>query len=396
MIVTDDMRATDWRALPKTLAALSEARFFPNYMIDCPLCNPSRSTMLTGQYVHNNGVLWNEGDQNGGYPVWLRERLDRETVSFALQQAGYRTGMIGKFFGGYATIEHRPAGWDRWVGMIQHRYMGSPLDVDGTTVKYAPRDYLTDVLSGYATEFIESTPIGQPLFMFLGSLAPHNGSENGRPIPAERHMNRFRTSVVARDPAFNEADVSDKPASIAALPVMTPEVIAAMDLLERDRLRSLLAVDESIIEIIDTLRRTGRLDNTYIFIASDNGFQIGQHRIAFGKAVQYQDSVRVPMLAWGPAFKKGEDRRLVANCDLAPTIARLAKTRLPKADGIALNTRGRRDYVLLQIMPEAQVYPTHGWGLRSAQLLYFEHESGEREYYDLRTDPWEVNNRLAA
>ncbi|MFM9107640.1 MAG: sulfatase [Chloroflexota bacterium] len=398
LVITDDMRATDWRALPRTQRELADARMYPNHVIDCPLCGPSRATILTGQYAHNHGVRWNENEgdpESGGYAAWRRNKLDRRTVNVELQGAGYRTGLIGKFFAGELTIRNRPKGWDRWVATIKHSYSEFPLDIDGEVTSFRRTDYLTDVLARFAVEFIETTPASQPLFLFFGAPAPHNGPETGRPVPASRHRKRFATSVVERTAGFNEANVDDKPATVAALPLLTPEGVAAADLLERDRLRSLLAVDDAIVEIISTLRRTGRLDNTCIFITSDNGFQLGQHRISNEKAMQYRESVLVPMLAWGKPFAGGEDNRLVATCDLAPTIAALARTPLRTADGMSLVKPGVRDFALVELQPPSAAYRTRGWGLRSQALMYFEHDNGEREFYDLRADPAETRNLLA-
>jgi arylsulfatase A-like enzyme len=106
-----------------------------------------------------------------------------------------------------------------------------------------------------------------------------------------------------------------------------------------------------------------------------------------GKASPYDSSIRVPMLAYGPTFPGRTNTSLVGNIDIAPTIARLAGTQMPKPDGRELLSPGRRDYLFIQLR-------FIGMGLRSSRLMYFEYGNGEREYYDRRNDPLELNNLL--
>ena len=126
-------------------------------------------------------------------------------------------------------------------------------------------------------------------------------------------------------PSFDEADVSDKPAWVRSFPELSPNQIALIDERYRRRLRSLLAVDEMVASLVQTLEETGTLDNTYIVFSSDNGYHLGEHRLPVGKSTPYDESVRVPLIVRGPGVPAGVNVDQIAlNTDLAPTFAELA------------------------------------------------------------------------
>ncbi|MGI9254170.1 MAG: sulfatase/phosphatase domain-containing protein, partial [Thermomicrobiales bacterium] len=120
---------------------------------------------------------------------------------------------------------------------------------------------------------------------------------------------------------------------------------------------------------------------------------LGEHRL-HTQWLPFDMATRIPLLAWGSRFAAGTDSRLVSNADIAPTIAALAGTEMPAADGISLLDKQRHAYVPLLCAPDSGM-PSEGVGLRSAELMYFEYKTGEREYYDLRNDPLELNNLLS-
>ena len=91
------------------------------------------------------------------------------------------------------------------------------------------------------------------------------------------------------------------------------------------RLRSLRSVDDGVGRMIRLLDAIDELDNTYIFFMSDNGFELGEHRISKGKFRPYQESSHVPLIVRGPGIPHGKvSRELVTNVDIAPTIAAIA------------------------------------------------------------------------
>lgn len=387
VIVTDDMRTSDWRALPKTQKLLADGTTFPNFFLTTPTCCPSRTSILTGQYVHNHGVLTNEdrGAPNGGITAFRRLDLADDTIAAALGRGGYRTAMIGKFLNGYKADDPPVGNWDRWVVPADKGYTDYKLNIDGTS--HQEQRYSTDVLRDEAVRFITETPSREPLLLYFAPRAPH-----GPATPAARHRKAFPDATIKRSASFNEQDVSDKPQYVQRKDRLGPKDEQRLDELERDRLASLLAVDDAVAAIWDTLKTEGRLDNTDIFILSDNGYLMGDHRMT-GKGSPYDASVRVPMIAWGPPFARETDRRLVANIDLAPTIAALAGVNLPAADGQSLLDPASRQGILLERFNDGPK-PSYQ-AIRTENLLYVAYETGEKELYDYRRDQHETRNLLA-
>ena len=347
-------------------------------------------------------MLSNKGE-DGGFAAFYRRRLEHSTAATWLRGEGYRTALLGKYFNGYskgADANHVPPGWDEWAALRPSGYFGYTLVENGRAVSYGnrPEDYSTDVLARKAADFVTQTAADdRPFFLYLAPFAPHAPA-----TPAPRHAKSFAGERAPRPPSFNEADVSDKPRWVQNQPRLTKRQVAALDERYRQRLRSLLAVDDMVARLIDTLRDSGTLDDTYIFFASDNGFHQGEHRIPDGKSTPYEESVRVPLIVRGPGVPAGrEEGRLALNIDLAPTFAKLAGVEPPSfVDGRSLVPLLRgdppgawRQVALLERFSDA---PSQQFkALRTDGSLYAEYPSGQRELYDLREDPFQLENRAA-
>jgi N-acetylglucosamine-6-sulfatase len=406
VIMTDDQTVESLRVMGnvKTLLA-DQGTTFDSSFASFSLCCPSRATFLTGQYAHNHGVLGNAPPE-GGYA-----KLDSSnTLPVWLQHAGYHTVHVGKYLNGYpgSNRTHVPAGWTEWYGSIDpstYQFYNYTLNENGRLVTYGsdPASYQADVYSRKAVDAVRRlAPAAAPFFLSVAFLAPHSGgpreSDDPRnfptPVPAPRHRNRFVSEPLPQPASFNEADVSDKPLGIRNRPLLNAQAIANVTENYRQRLESLLAVDEAVAAIVAALRETGELEQTLIVFTADNGFLHGEHRVPSGKVLLYEPSIRVPLILRGPGIPRGgRVSELVANVDLAPTIVdATGAAPLRTMDGRSLlslaedpGRRTGRD-VLIERGPggnNQQIFAA----LRTPRYLYAEYSNGDRELYDLVRDP---------
>jgi N-sulphoglucosamine sulphohydrolase, C-terminal len=179
-----------------------------------------------------------------------------------------------------------------------------------------------------------------------------------------------------------------------------------IDELYRERLESMLAVDDVVGSLIQELKADGQLENTFIFFASDNGYLLGQHRIQDDKRYPYEESVRTPLFVRGPGVSAGSSvEKLVVNTDFAPTFAELAGTSSPPADGRSFvpllqgqDPSSWRSAILLEAFGQnnkKRTLPAYE-AIRTEAQKYVEYATGDRELYDLKADPYEQDNDYEA
>jgi N-acetylglucosamine-6-sulfatase len=410
VLMTDDQTAASMSVMPKTQALLGDrgtnfTRSFTSYA----LCCPSRATLFTGQYAHNHGVLSNE-PPSGGYT-----RLDKSNwLPLWLQAAGYRTMHVGKFLNGYGRLSaptEVPLGWNDWHGTVDpstYTFFGYTVNENGTLRTYGaagePEFYSTDFFARRANELIAAAaPSRQPFFLSVAFVAPHTGGPaepddpagHATPAVAPRHANGFSSVALPLTPAWNEADMSDKPLAMQRRRPISFARAQAIQEGYQQRLESLLAVDDAVESILGALRSTGEIDNTVILFTSDNGFFHGEHRVPTGKLLPYEPSIRLPLYMRGPGVPERAIRRqLVTNADLAPTILDAADARAGRAqDGRSLfdlledpGAQWGRELLLEGGAAQGLTFT----GLRNYRWKYIEHNTGEVELYDLERDPDEL------
>jgi N-acetylglucosamine-6-sulfatase len=449
-VLTDDLAVWDLEAMPKLKALITDqGTSFSNFFVNLSQCCPSRASILRGQYAHNTEIYGNYPPE-GGFQKFHSSAKEISTVAVWLHDAGYRTMLAGKYLNGYPTkhdLRFIPPGWDEWYSPVKGDAYGQfnyTLNENGTLVHYGhrPKDYGTDVYRVKSTDFIRRmAKEGKPFFCYLSVYAPHTPA-----TPAPRHMNLFPDARAPRTPNFNEEDVSDKPRHIRSQPLLSAEEIRKIDEHHRKRLQSLQAVDEMIEDLLETLTTTGQIENTYIFFSSDNGFHLGNHRQFLGKQSPYEEEMRVPLLVRGPGVARGRQVDLLTgNIDLAPTWAELAGVKIPDwVDGFSLvplwsprplsSDSWRHAYLLQCGNPDETGKDSHHpiaptwlvdgtleppddieelrragflgdtpkgvfevppfYGIRTAEYTYIEYVTGERELYDLRRDPYQLENKV--
>ena len=407
LILTDDMDSALVSFMPNLKRLMIDpGTTFTNYFVNVPNCCPSRASLLRGQHAHNTGILGNT-PPNGGFVKFRDKGLEKSTIATWLQDSGYYTVFLGKYLNGYPGGDNSyvPPGWNEWYGILRGLYFGIQLNENGSVVNYGNQaaDYETDVLSRKVMDFIQRVPATTPFFVYLAPHAPHSSTDRSPSIPAPRHQNLFNNLSLPRVPSFNEADVSDKPREIRNLALMSAAEINTAESWYRARARSMVAVDEMIADIIETLTEKDLLRKTYIFFASDNGFHLGEHRIRVGKNTPYDESTNVPLIVRGPDVCIGrETTRFAQNIDLAPTFAEIAGVRPPGfVDGqsllailrnVGVSPNWKQDALIEHWTDRDSIQNPNFLALRSRQYLYVEHKTNELELYDLELDPFQVES----
>jgi N-acetylglucosamine-6-sulfatase len=386
----------------------AEGALFRNAFMTTPLCSPSRASLLTGKYAHTHGIIDNVD----------RSAASHKLVTFPLllHQSGYETAFIGKWHMGNDD-KPRP-GFDRWVSFKgQGAYLNPDMNEDGKSVK--PSGYVTDILNGYAVEFIKRRH-DKPFLIYLAHKAIHpevtqnnDGSLNLADaelfIPAERHRNLYAGEAIPHRPSYKRAP-EGKPAlqrRIGDLPPLGPTT-ATSDETILGRQRSLMAIEEGVGDILRALKETGQLDNTVLVFTSDNGYFYGEHGLSVERRLAYEESIRMPLLMRYPELiKPGTVRdEFALNIDLAPTLLELAGVAAPETmqgRSLAPLLNGKRpawrhsfliEYYSDTVFPRIsrmgyKAVRTGRW----TYIHYLELKDMD-ELYDLKTDPYEMKNLI--
>lgn len=332
-----------------------------NYLLyDAPTAGPAIKTSAAQIFP---------SAENGPLPIAPPQRLlagsvgvfdDSTTLATRLQDAGYTTAHVGKYLNGYGQHPEAiaisptfapgyvPPGWSEWHATIDastYCVYNFRMNHNGTIVNYDLTGdetdksglYQTNVLTDAALDVISRhQPERGPLFLSLMPLAPHvemcieaydDGWGNSS-LPESPFQDTIRSAPEfshAAVPSFKAtravlADTSDKPQWIDDKPLLNVEDYQGMINLWSQRLRSMLSVDEMIGKVAASLG-PDRSANTIWIFTSDNGYLIGDYRLA-GKRVVYDGSARVPLWIRHPALPDtpGENGEVVLNNDLAPTI----------------------------------------------------------------------------
>ena len=370
-----------------------------NAFVTTSLCSPSRASILTGQYAHRHGVVDNTSP------------IPRGTVFFPeyLQRAGWRTAYVGKWHMGEDAESDMPRkGFDHWVSFRgQGTYENPLLNVNGE--RRQVQGYTTDVLTDLALEWLRGQRnADRPFFLYLSHKAVH-----AEFVPAPRHAGRHANATIPRPPtmANTEANYRGKPDWVRAQREGWHGVDymyhGAMDFDQfyRAYTETLLALDESIGRVLDYVEESGLARNTLVVYMSDNGFVLGEHGL-IDKRHAYEESIRVPMLAWAPGWiaPGSTVETLVRNIDVMPTFLELAGARAPRehvVDGRSVlpALRGERLASAGELLYEyyweyAFPHTPTTFALRGDRwkYIYYHGVWDTNELYDLASDPQERVN----
>ncbi|XP_053976452.1 N-acetylglucosamine-6-sulfatase-like [Hylaeus volcanicus] len=343
LIVADDLDVflDGMTPLTNTLNLIgNQGATFSNCFVASPICCPNRASILTGRYQHNHLVVNNSIDGGCNSVTWQDLQEPNTFAAYLKREMLYTTFYAGKYLNRYGDKivggpEHVPTGWDWWAGLIGNsKYYDYSLSINGTKMKFGnnPAEYLTDVISGLAIDFIKTRNLdGPPFLMVLAPPAPHAPF-----IPAVRHNDKYKGTKAKRTPNFNTPRQTDKHWLARRGPSPLPaHVLPELDEIYRRRWETLLAVDELVTNVYETLKTRDLLNNTYIIFTSDNGYHIGQFSMPMDKRQPYESDIRVPLLIKGPGIVSSKVSAPVSSVDLFATILEIAGVERP-SDGTSL------------------------------------------------------------
>jgi arylsulfatase A-like enzyme len=423
LLLLDDQDAASpmWDAMPQTASLVAQrGTRFHAAIAPTPICAAGRATLLSGKLAHNTGVYTMSGP-NGPVAFAGQNGVGR-TVATALQSLGYVNGFFGKTWG---SVSMDP-GWHRWCCLtFPNLYTGTGYSVyeqvaGGTPSKYVSNEYSTDFISDRAAAFLQARAGDPtPFFVMLCPTAPH------LPLPpAARHVayakNRW-DGALQHGPSYNERDVTDKSAWLRSTAGVRSGAVPYADGEYYKRMGSLMAVDEMMLRVAQILEAQGKWANTLVIVASDNGYNLGAHRLIH-KMAPYEESIRIPLVIAGPGVASGDVGRLVGLQDLAPTIIAAAGGRpYPDMDGrslvpfltyggnapIAWRTAMITEYIGGFVHPDYNPggamsagfsldIPTYRSLRTDTHKYILWTATGEEEVYDLTADPFELTNLTRA
>ncbi len=382
------------------------------------------TTALIGKWLNGYGARDAHGEVPKGFDIW-RGLLDVSAYDYfnfvmnidgRLRSWGDAEFAMNLVKFAIIQVDDQPDSLASIVAKLEELFGPRPFTYWGAEKR---RDYSPDVTGRITKDLVRAErKSDDPFFIWWAPAAPHRedvastlmGRPGPDPRPPPRYAKRSTRYTLPRPPNFNEADTTDKSANFQekAQP-LSEEDIAQLELDYQGRIGSLLAVDDHVAKLVKTLRRTDQLDNTTIMFVSDNGWLHGEHRIPGDKFLPYEESLRVPLVMRGPGIPKGQSiDRQVGNIDFAPTLVDIANATAGRTmDGISLvpaiqdPKRLPKRAIELEALRPLFVgdIPVNGWdrpytGVRTERYTYVVWtDTGEIEFYDRKTDPYQLENR---
>lgn len=409
IILSDDHRydfmgfhpdAPDFLRTPNMDRMAAEGAHIANAFVTTSLCSPSRASILTGQYAHTHGVV----DNSSAIPEGTR------FFPADLQKNGYRTAFIGKWHMGHEDDSPQP-GFDRWVSFRgQGSYYDPLLNIDGERQQFD--GYTTDILTDYAVDWLGEQR-DEPFFMILSHKAVH-----AEFMPAPRHEGAYAEINIPYPPSMANTEsnyrmkphwVREQRGSWHGVDYMYHGSLV-FDEFYRRYAETLLALDESVGRVIDHLDESGLAENTLVLYLGDNGFLLGEHGL-IDKRNAYEESMRIPMLAYAPGFVEAGSRidALVRNIDIAPTVLELtgSSSSIDMEGASFLSLLGGsstaaatedRDFLYEYYWEHAFPHTPTTFALRGDRYKYIYYHGvwDLNELYDLEKDPDEMFNLIMA
>jgi len=327
----------------------SQGAELSHFMTLSPKCTPSRTGQLVGRHYHN--VRPADVMQHGGRGLNETTMFEPTGLFPMLHMAGYWTSIVGKVHNNqkrwlcsekntttpftHVSTLCSPCGnyWGNQYVVKQPgestTRMEQPLPMEWSTYSHAQ-------FGNRSTAFMrEAVKAGKPFFAHIGTTGPHLPSQ-----PAPWHATEiaaWTANVTApHTPDFDFHAKGSHP-SLAGLPSLKPHY-KFVDQHHRDRLGTLLSIDDLVAGVVKTLDELGVLENTYILFSADHGYHLGNWRLPQEKMWPFETDVRIPFYIRGPGIKPGTVvDSMGLNLDIAPTLLSAAGLEVPSSyDGRSL------------------------------------------------------------
>lgn len=395
----DEVISPYWEAMPfaKELFKINGTHF-SNAFASTPFCSPSRSSLLTGTYPHNNGLIGSFGSYasvdafrkplniNGTRKMLDNKCINNEnrTIALLLQSyADYKTALFGKYINGFENdywhkIPYVPPGWNKFdMCANNYQYAGNlyvmtEWDSQNKSLKYVyhgkeETEYLTDVISRKSIDFINTHRQNDsinPLFLYVALTAPHFPQAGAK---RHNHMlkywdSQFDKYVSSRPNYHNHSALQTKSNWIKSNGIERDDLLNMeintwhrkekinLHRLEfRKRMTTLYAIDELIQNVYNRIKELGELDNTVFVFTSDHAFNMGAFKL-YHKMSPNDESSKIPLYLSGKGIKKAHvDSRLTTLHDLTTTFLSMAGLeKSDQMDGIDLTSDEQRKNILIQ------------------------------------------------
>lgn len=415
-----------------------EGALFTNTFVTNSICAPSRAVLLTGKYGHRSGLIDNSPNR----------RFDgsQQQLQKLLGAGGYRTAWIGKWH-----LNTLPQGFDYWHVLPDqgHYYNPDFITMQNDTVTHA--GYVSDVITDFSLEWLNSQPKDQPFFLVVGHKATHRewlpdlqdlGAYDhvdfplppnffddyaGRAAAADNDMTISQTMRLGLDlkvrPEYKGKWIYGRftPAQLDVFKGYYDKIAAEYDAIKadslavvqwkyqrylKDYLATANSMDRNIDRLLKHLDATGQAANTIVVYASDQGFYLGEHGW-FDKRFMYEESLSTPfVMRWPGVIQPGTVvNDMVVNIDFAPTLLEAAGIAVPAdiqgKSILPLLRPGNRNksnwrtamYYRYYEYPEPhRVSPHIGIRTQRYKLIRFEKPNPYWELIDLQQDPQEMKN----
>jgi len=433
-IMSDDHTANAWGVNGGRLDSIiqnphirrlaSEGALLRNSFCTNSICVPSRATILTGQYSHRNGV----------YTLQDTLKSEQDHVAKRLQKAGYQTALIGKWH-----LKDRPSGFDYYNVLPGQGRYNDPILRDSVNWESGGKAYSgfsADVIGDLTIDWLEHRDTTRPFFMmchFKSTHEPFDYPDRHKalyenveiPLPPgslskdpkasgrtfEGQVLEILTQRYVNDTAGNR--YPDMPFSVEGL-TEEEALKKTYQKFVKDFLRSGKAIDDNIGKILDHLDQAGLADNTVVIYTADQGYFLGEHGF-FDKRMMYEEALEMPfVIRYPPEIEAGSTLDdIVLNTDYAPLFLDYASATVPdymQGRSFRANLQGKtppdwREFMYYRYWLHLIRRPAH-LGIRTNRfkLIFFygaplnmtgadqESTAPAWEFYDLETDPHELNN----